>query len=231
MTKRCAIMQPTYLPWAGYFNLISSVDYFYYLDDAQYERGSWHNRNRILLGGKSHWLTVPVVRKFLGQQLKNVLLNPLQTNWRKKHVDSIRHAYGRCPYIKDLSDILSIIEKGTQTVLADINIEIIEQICITLDINTQRSRSSEKGGNLPRSKKLVELCCQADCTEYLSPIGAKDYLIADGFENLSSISLHFQNFKPNAYPQSKTQDFISHLSILDVIANLGIKASKDYIHG
>ena len=56
---KCAVMQPMYLPWAGYFNLISSVDRFYYLDDAQYERGTWQNRNRILLNGQAQFLTVP----------------------------------------------------------------------------------------------------------------------------------------------------------------------------
>lgn len=231
MSRRCAIMQPTYFPWSGYFNLISSVDYFYYLDDAQYERGSWHNRNQILLDGKSHWLTVPVLREFLGQNLHEVLLDPLRSNWRRKHLDSIKHAYSRCPHAKDLSDILHIIEEGNQRVLADINIDLIEQICLALDIKTPRLRSSKRGISLPRSEKLVELCCQADCSEYISPIGAKKYLIADNFENLSHISLYFQDFQPTAYPQPKVKNFISHLSILDVIANLGIQASKDYVHG
>ncbi|WP_370302900.1 WbqC family protein, partial [Rheinheimera baltica] len=53
---KCAIMQPTFLPWSGYFNLMASVDVFVFLDDAQFQKGSWHNRNRIPLNGKPHWL-------------------------------------------------------------------------------------------------------------------------------------------------------------------------------
>lgn len=222
-------MQPTYLPWPGYFNLIASVDCFYYLDDVQYERGTWHHRNQILLGEKPHWLTVPVIRKFLGQQLHEVLLDPRQTNWRKKHSDSIRHAYGRCPYIKDLSDIIDIIEYGNQTTLANVNIDLIEKICVILEIETFRYRSSEYSVNLPRSEKLVELCRLAGCNEYLSPLGAKEYLVKDNFEKLSEVCLIFQNFQPTSYPQQKVTEFISHLSILDVIANLGIRGAKDYI--
>jgi len=226
---KCAIMQPTYLPWSGYFNLIASVDRFYYLDDVQYERGSWHHRNRILLGENPHWLTVPVMRKFLGQQLYEVLLDSKQTNWRRKHSDSIRHAYGRCPYQQDLSSILEIIECGSQTTLADINIDLIENICTMLDIETVRHRSSKYGVNLPRSQKLIELCRLAGCNEYLSPLGAKEYLTSDNFEQLSEVCLSSQNFQPTFYPQHKVTEFISHLSILDVIANLGIRGAKDYI--
>ena len=226
---RCAIMQPTYLPWSGYFNLIASVDYFYYLDDVQYERGTWHHRNRILLGEKPHWLTVPVIRKFLGQQLKEVLLDPKQTKWRKKHSDSIKQAYSRCPYINDLSEIIDIIEFGKQTTLANVNIDLIEKICVILDIKTLRYRSSECNIDLPRSEKLIKLCRLAGCNEYLSPLGAKEYLLKDNFEKLSEVCLIFPNFQPTSYSQQKVTEFISHLSILDVIANLGIRAAKDYI--
>ena len=66
---KCAIMQPTFLPWAGYFNLIAEVDTFVFLDDAQLQKNSWHNRNQILLNHKKHWISVPVKRSNLGQTI------------------------------------------------------------------------------------------------------------------------------------------------------------------
>ena len=66
---KCAIMQPTYLPWPGYFNLISKADVFVFLDDAQFQKNSWHNRNRILVENKPHWITVPVKHKSLDQKI------------------------------------------------------------------------------------------------------------------------------------------------------------------
>lgn len=55
---KCGIMQPTYLPWSGYFNLISSVDIFVFLDDIQFNRRSWQTCNRVLLRGEEYMLSV-----------------------------------------------------------------------------------------------------------------------------------------------------------------------------
>ena len=75
-------MQPTYLPWAGYFNLIAQVDVFVFLDDAQFQKNSWHNRNRILLNHGTHWITVPVNRKALSQTINKSSVDEKQ-NWKK----------------------------------------------------------------------------------------------------------------------------------------------------
>ena len=65
---RCVIMQPTYMPWAGYLHLIDQADVFVFLDDVQFEKQSWQNRNRVLVRGAPHWLTVPVLRQHLSVQ-------------------------------------------------------------------------------------------------------------------------------------------------------------------
>ena len=85
MGKICSIMQPTYLPWAGYFNLISSSDFFVFLDDVQFSKQSWQNRNRILIGDKMHWLTVPVLRENLKDKIYKIKIDDTR-NWRKKHI-------------------------------------------------------------------------------------------------------------------------------------------------
>ena len=91
---KCVVMQPTYLPWTGYFNLIFQSDVFVFLDDVQYERGSWQNRNRILLNGQPHFLTVPSIRTQLSEQIKMVEIDA-KKNWRSKHVKTIKQAYGK----------------------------------------------------------------------------------------------------------------------------------------
>ena len=107
---RCAIMQPTYFPWAGYFNLISRVDAFVFLDDVQFMRQSWHNRNRVLLGGVPHWLTVPVERVSLECRIDEVEVDD-KHRWRDKHVKLLRNVYSKHPHGKDL---LSVIEDVTE---------------------------------------------------------------------------------------------------------------------
>jgi hypothetical protein len=81
----CAIMQPTYLPWAGYFNLISQSDVFVFLDDAQFQKNSWHNRNRILVNHLPHWITLPVRHAALCQTIRQTELDDSK-NWRRKHI-------------------------------------------------------------------------------------------------------------------------------------------------
>ena len=92
----CVVMQPTYLPWSGYFNLIAQADVFVFLDDVPFSKGSknaWQNKNRILLQGKEHVLTLPTIRSHLGQSLNEVLVDE-RSKWRKKHLLTLRQAYG-----------------------------------------------------------------------------------------------------------------------------------------
>ena len=111
-------MQPTYLPWAGYFNLMTEVDLFIYLDDAQFERSSWQNRNRVLVEGRSAWLTVPVVRGFLGAPIDRVRLDD-RLPWRKKHGALLRQAYARHGFASQLMDVVDLLGDLELTRLAE----------------------------------------------------------------------------------------------------------------
>lgn len=228
---KCAIMQPHYLPWAGYFNLLASVDHFYYLDDAQYERSTWQHRNRILLNGKAQVLSVPVRRDNLGAPICDVKPDPLDVSWRRKHAETIRYAYLRAPHGKELAPIGDIILDEKIDGLADLDIAIIEKLCAMLAIETPRQRTAPLALTSPRSVKIIELCRRAGCDEYLSPQGARDYLTEDRFTELSEVRLAFQEFEPVAYAQGKAPEFVSHLSILDVIAYLGLEGARAYVRG
>ena len=226
---KCAVMQPTYLPWAGYFNLIASVDRFYFLDDAQYERGTWQQRNRILRNGEACWLTVPTRREQLGQLIQDVQINPLTPTWRRKHAESIRHAYLKAQYRVQLQPVIDIILDEQYHLLGDLNIALIDRLCEMLKIHTPRSRTSALELDLSRSLKLVEICRVAGCDEYLSPTGASEYLVKDGFVELSDVRLGFQDYTPGTYPQAGGGEFVSHLSMIDVIANIGAEAASAYV--
>ncbi len=97
--KTVCIMQPTYLPGPGYFNLIARAGFFVYLDDVQFCPRSWQQRNRILIGDVPHWLTVPVMGTEDGRQrIRDVLTSP-DKHWRRKHLRTLEKIYGRllCP--------------------------------------------------------------------------------------------------------------------------------------
>jgi hypothetical protein len=227
MTK-CAIMQPTYFPWAGYYHLIDIVDVFVFLDDVQYERGTWQNRNRILLNGQSHWLTVPATRQFLGQALNQITVDDKQ-NWRLKHTKLLSNAYAKHPYAKEMLESVASVLNCEINKLSELNIWIISEFAKNMGITTRMLRSSDLGICGGRTERLIRICEYFDCDEYISPVGSAGYLADDGFVDKTEITLSFNNYSPCPYPQLNAKGFISHLSVVDIIANLGLRGASKYI--
>lgn len=225
---RCAIMQPTYMPWAGYLNLMLQVDLFIYLDDAQYERSSWQNRNRVLINGEPAWLTVPVTREFLGAPIDQVVVDD-RLPWRRKHATMLQNTYARHPHAGALAGPIAGIADGSRTGLADLNISLLEIVRQQARIATPVTRSSELGISGSRSARLVAMLAHVGATEYVTPPGALAYLREDSFSSLTACELLVHDFVPAPYAQRGRNGFESHLSVLDVIANLGWDGLRDYI--
>lgn len=221
-------MQPTYLPWSGYFNLILKSDHFVFLDDAQYQKNSWHNRNRVLINGAPHWITVPVRKESLAQSIHDTLVDDAQ-NWRNKHIRLLSQNYAKHPFASELQELYSIIKDETLVSLSDLNIAIILWACKKLDLKTQVHRSSELGITGQRTERIISMLTFLKADEYLSPIGASEYLSEDAFTEQCSSRLSFQNFTPKEYPQLKSDTYVSHLSLVDVLANIGWEELKAYI--
>ena len=224
----CAIMQPTYLPWSGYFHLASKVDTFVFLDDVQFERSSWQCRNRILSNGGEHMLTVPVQQAPLKTLIRDIRISP-DIQWRKKHLHSIQLAYPllwRDARLRGL--LIEEIEQPHQS-LADLNITLICLLFNWLEINCRTLRASALGCKGSRSQHLAEICHKIQSDNYYSPTGSRAYLEEDKFEELSGISLHYCDFLPTSYIQGKKLQFVSHLSIIDVIGHTGLEFAKSYI--
>ncbi|WP_424096613.1 WbqC family protein [Moorena producens] len=222
-------MQPTYLSWAGYFNLISQVDVFVFLDDVQYERRSWQSRNRILIGdGDPRFITVPVHSKQT-QTLNTIKIDDSQ-KWREKHTKTLSHAYAKHPF-KDgaFSVVFDTIKDVSIRYLSELNIKLILDLSRQLNLSTDFVKASEISVAGKRSKYLLAICDYLGCDEYLSPLGSSAYLEEDAVFNNSNVTLLFQNFSPKPYPQKNNSSFISHLSIFDVVANLGWQNAFHYV--
>lgn len=225
---RCAIMQPTYVPWAGYLNLMAEVDLFIYLDDAQYERASWQNRNRVLVSGQAAWLTVPVTREFLGAPIHQVQLDD-RLPWRRKHSELLKQTYARHAHGADMLEGVGVLADDALTRLADLNIAILDRLRSGLAISTPTLRSSELGIEGIRTDRLIAILDRVGATEYLTPPGSLDYLRVDDFVHRARQHLLVHDFQPEPYAQRGTTSFVSHLSILDVVAHLGWQGATTYI--
>lgn len=225
-----AIMQPTYLPWPGYFSLMNSVDCFVFLDDVQVERQSWQTRNRICLSGREQMLTVPVQKTGLDTKVMDACVDDSK-HWRKKHAKTLRQAYSSAAYGELIVNSLEmILDDRAHNTLADINIAIIICIAGILGLDPRFLRASALNCGNKRSEHLIEICQRIDATSYISPEGSRTYLKEDGFtDRLGDTPMRFHRFVPGPYKQAKCKKFIPFLSVADVIANLGPDAARSYL--
>jgi hypothetical protein len=226
---KIAIMQPTYLPWAGYFNLISRADQFVFLDDVQFSRQSWQQRNRIVVNGQPMILTVPVLSSDRGPQSIGDVRVDESKNWRKKHLRTLQQAYAKHPFGKEPVAVAETVIGGGSDLLVDINIALITGFCRALDLTPGFHRSSELAVAGDRSERLLKICRLLHADTYLSPCGSKEYLEEDGVFAGSDVALRYQEYVPRPYPQLGAAEFVSHMSIVDIVANIGFPAARAYI--
>ncbi len=218
-------MQPTYLPWIGYFDLIDRVDQFVYYDDVQVVRRSWAVRNRAKQGDQEVWLAVDVAHQ--GNRAETTFANAPVTyahNWAKKHLKTLAMCYAKTPHRDAILDRLEPILQSEPATLGELNISIIEMVCEGLGIDTERIRSS----SLPdltgsKDQRLVSVCQAIGADSYLSAPGSAEYINATtpGGEFVKAgIDLHYHHYAHPTYPQGKG-DFLPYLCIVDLLCWLG----------
>ncbi|MGD8458606.1 MAG: WbqC family protein, partial [Anaerolineales bacterium] len=179
--KKLAAIQSNYIPWKGYFDIINSVDEFVILDDVQYTRRDWRNRNKIKTPNGPMWLTIPVLTK--GNY--NHLIQDVKVKghaWRKTHWKSIQVNYAKSPYFHEYKNLFAnLYLESEKDYLSEINFEFLITITKLLDINTRISWSKEYPLSNDKNQRLIDLCKQTGSRKYLSGPSAKDYLNEDLF--------------------------------------------------
>ena len=219
-----SIRQPGYFPYLGFFKKIQFCDIFVYLDDVQYERGDWDNRNKIKTSDGSMRLTVPVYNKS-GQKLNEVQIS-YDTNWNIKHIKAIELNYQKTPYFSNYWDPIKKILEKKWSKLIDLNLALIEFINQELNITTKIIRSSNLKIDSVSSQRLVDICKKLDSTTYLSGEMGVDYLDEEIFQK-ENIKVIYEKFEHPTYSQNHGS-FIPNLSIIDLLFNEGEK-SKDIL--
>ena len=224
----CSIIQPTFFPWSGYFNIIYNSDLVIFLDDAQYSKNSWHNRNQIVINKKKSWITIPLKKSKLKTKIFHKEIDNTK-NWKEKMIKTINQNYSKCNYYKDLDEILKIFLNNNQKNLAMFNINLIKFISDKLKIKKKFILASSLNIQKDRTKKIISILELVRAKKYLSPIGAKDYLEEDKFEKKTKVELLFNNFNCKPYPQKDINNFIDYLSIIDLVANVGWTNASTYV--
>ena len=228
MTPRTvAIMQPTYLPWIGYFALMDQVDTFIFLDSVQFDKRSWQQRNRIKTRQGEQYLTVPVITKGRrDQKILDVEIDSTQ-KFQKKHLSAIKANYSKAQFFTQYWPEIENIFQQSPNKLVDLNLALIEWFVKKLGIETPLMRSSELENKGSKAELLYNLCRQVDGTVYFSPQGSKVYLDEHNPFAGSSIELVYHDYEHPIYKQMYPE-FIPYISVIDLLMNEGGK-SKDFL--
>jgi len=224
---KVAIIQSNYLPWKGYFDIIHDVDVFVFLEDVQYTKNDWRNRNKIKTPTGVQWLTVPML-KGIHQKIFKAKIDNFQ-QWKIKHKKSIECNYAASLYYDDYKDdIFKIYTKKFNTI-SELNMYTIKKICKMLNIKTRFVNSRDLHTTEKKDKKVIEICQQVNADYYLSGPAAKDYIHNDNFIN-NGIELVYKDYSGYPKYQQLWGDFSHYVSIIDVIFNCG-KDVPFYIWG
>ena len=229
----CAIMQPTYLPWAGGFDLLDQVDVFAFYDDVQVVRRSWDVRNRIKTANGELFLTIPIRKtSHRDETVFTTALIDDSRSWRKEHLAAIGHSYRKAVHFDEVFAFVEALIQVDLGVLADFNIHLITSIARRMGMTADLVRVSslpECAGR--KDARLVNICRRLSADAYLSPFGAHAYIEREtpgGAFAGSGVALAYQQYEPVPYPQLHGA-FASHMCVLDLLFNVGFERSAEVI--
>ena len=222
---KVGIIQSSYIPWRGYFDFIDEVDLFIFLDDTQYTRRDWRNRNRIKTKDGTMWLSVPVNVKDRDALINEVRIDHAQP-WANQHTKSLQRCYAKAPYFEQYYPELFALPQSRPTLLSDLNIALIRWITKQLGINTPLLISADLQAHGSKTGRLIDLLKKVEADCYVSGPAAKGYLDVEMFRK-NRIRLEYKSYDYPPYPQL-WGDFIGNVSVLDLLFNVGSDA-RDFL--
>ena len=225
--RRVAIMQPTFLPWLGYFALMETVGTFVFLDDVQLDRRSWQTRNRLKGPGGEVVLSVGISGRPSRVPINEARLADGEDFQKIRR--AIEYSLGRAPFYPLVRSLVEEAFEGSSGMLATLNIGLIEGVARAAGIAASRVRSSElPPSSKTREERLLEICEHLGAAEYVSPPGSFNYLRESDPFAASSIALRFLTFQHPEYPQLHPP-FLPFISAIDALAHVGPEGLRPLI--
>lgn len=225
------IHQPEHLPWPGFFNKIAKAEMFVILDSVQYEKNYFQSRNKILGTNGVQWVTIPVSTKgHMDGTIATTEISLAGSNakWKEKYLRTIEQSYKKYPFYNEVFPVLGAALDTDTGLLCDINIAIIKGFCEELDIRPQYVRSSDLHAGGCKSGLILDICKEVGADVYIAGPSGRDYLNMQSFAD-AGITVRFNDYNPPVYSQKRAEQFIAHLSALDLFMNCGFQESKKII--
>ena len=224
------MMQPTFLPWQGFFGLVYQTDSFIFLNDFQFSVQSFHQRNRLFVNkDQVDWYTAVVDKKASFRCPLNITKMNKNLPWREKLWKRLEQTYRKTPHFQTLIPFLKQWILTDHDSLADQNVMFIQYVCEAFGWKHKFLFSSDYASTLNRSHRVFELLKIAEGTTYYAAQGAFDYMSQDGLFPVTGIEVVFQQFKQVPYSQNHSNEFVPYLSVLDALCNLGVESTSDLI--
>ncbi|MDC1150362.1 WbqC family protein [Gammaproteobacteria bacterium] len=212
-----AIMQPYLFPYIGYWQLIDAVDTFVIYDNIQFTKKGWFNRNNFLLDGKTKLFSVPIKKDSDQLNVVERYLSETAAKDINKIISQLENAYKKAPYFNDVFPLIVDVFKFNERNLFLYIYFSVKEICKYLDINTKIivSSSIDIDHSLKGQEKVLAINNALNASRYINPVGGTSLYEYDVF-NKANIELNF--LKSSIVPYNQFGgDFISHLSIIDIM--------------
>lgn len=225
---RLAVMQPYFLPYIGYFQLMAAVDKFVVFDDVNFINRGWINRNRILVGGKEAMVTVPLAKASQNQKINEIDV-VRDYPWQGKLLRTIEQSYKRAPHFEEVFPLMRTVIEAPATNLASFVTQSLVSVTDWLGIRCELLPTSSVYANtqLKGQARILDICRQERATHYFNLPSGKDLYDKVAFA-AQGVALQFIQPLPVAYAQ-KTPEFVPWLSILDVLMFNGRQATSDML--
>lgn len=224
------IHQPEHQPWLGFFNKMSMSDVYVILDDVQYVKNNYQNRNRIMGSNGPQWLSVPVVNKGrIETTILDIVTNDEQNPvWRKKYLNTIEMSYRKKPYFNDIYPFVEKTINSEIKSLFEINYALIMKYAELLDIKPKFVRASRLKKEGKKSNLVLSICKNLGADIYISGEGGRHYMHLDDFRD-SGVNVLFQKYSHPIYNQHSKREFEPYMSTMDLLMNVPLDQARSLI--
>ena len=228
-----AAHQPHYFPWLGYIDKMAQADLFIVMDDLQYEKENFQNRNRIKLNNQSAWITVPLERGAQSDRICDKLIRndgvSAKEHWQRRTWTSLQIHYGKAPHFARYADEVEEVFTRPWTRLVDVTLHILDLVRRWFGISRPMLLSSSLQLEGEKTDRIIDFCRKVGAKVYLSGRGGStDYLDVDALRR-EGITVAWQSFQHPVYPQRyPALGFMPRMCVLDLLFNCG-PASRDIL--
>ena len=227
---KIAIMQPYVFPYLGYFQMINAVDKFVLLDDVNFIKKGWINRNQLLLNKQPYKITLPIIKASQNKLISELEINPEEV-WRTKLLTTLQMAYKKAPYFSEVYPLLERILNYKEMNLSKFLHHNLSCFCNYLGIQTEMVPTSSiyPKNDLRGEDRIIDICNQEGATTYINAIGGQELYGFDKFK-AKNIELNFIEMDGDLnYTQFPKMDFVPYLSIIDVTMFNSVEDTLDLL--